>query len=71
MTTADTEGSTAVAEGEVCSPRLLPSATRSEKGTRNFTDAIHQIQYRVRAWFFLKARTISPAPTAKAVDCQV
>src|ERR1017187_5225247 len=55
--------------GAVRHPSWAPATTRSEKGTRNFTDAASQIQYRTEARFFRSASVNSHATAANRVDC--
>jgi len=55
--------------GAVCHPKWLPTATRTEKGIRNFTDAASQIPYRICARFLLKASVSRAATAANSVDC--
>src|ERR1700730_3570842 len=50
-------------------PIWRPTATRSENGIRNLTDAISQTRWRIRAWFSLRSSVSSPANPAKTVDC--
>jgi hypothetical protein len=66
--TTETTSGGAIAEAGRQSSRV-PTLTSSEKGTRNFTDAIIQSQYRTDALFFLNTSANSPATPAKSVDC--
>jgi hypothetical protein len=50
-------------------PKWLPKSTSREKGTKNFTDAASQTQYRVCARFFRNAKVKRPATAANSVDC--
>jgi hypothetical protein len=43
-------------------------STNGENGTRNFTDAASQSQYRTEARFFRKASVSSPTAAASNVD---
>ena len=47
----------------------LPTATNSENGIRNFSEAASQSEYRTRAEFFRRAKVSNPAAAAKRVDC--
>ena len=46
-----------------------PMKNSSEKGTRNFTDASSQIQWRSAALLARNTSVISQAPPQNSVDC--
>src|SRR5665213_4599932 len=48
----------------------VPRLINSEKGTRNFSEAASQIQYRTAARFFFNLNTNNHATAAQTVDCQ-
>ena len=55
--------------GAVRQLTLLPAATNTAIGTRNFIDAANHTQYRVCAALPFSASTSSHATTANSVDC--
>src|SRR5215475_3277383 len=65
-TTMECEAAVGLADGHLTA---LPRLTRSEKGTRNFTEAVNQTQYRTCAPCLRSINVSSPASAATAVDC--